>query len=79
MPNFEALGKELERRGKTGELKRLAESEDGRRLAGLIDTGAVEAAARSGDSQALSQLLRGVLGTAEGQRLAKSVQDLMKK
>ena len=79
MPNFEALGKELERRGKTDALKRLAESEDGKRLAGKIDTSAVEKAARSGDSHALSQLLRGVLGTAEGQRLVKSVEELMKK
>ena len=78
MPNFEALGKELERRGKTEDLKRLAESADGQRLGRMIDAQAVEQAARSGDSAALSALLRGILSTDEGKRLAKSVEDLMK-
>ena len=78
MPNFEALGRELERRGKTEGLKALADSEDGRRLSGMIDAGAVEAAARSGDSRALAELLRGVLATDEGRRLAESVEKLIK-
>lgn len=78
MPNFEQLGKELERRGKTAALKRLAESDDGQRLAAALDTRAVEQAARSGDAAALSRLLRGVLSTPEGQRLAKNVEELMK-
>ena len=78
MSHLDELGKELERRGKAGALRKLAASEDGRRLAQRIDAGAVEAAARSGDAAALAALLRGVLGTAEGQRLARSVEELMK-
>ena len=78
MPNFEQLGKELERRGKTGALKRLAESDDGKRLARQLDASEVSEAARSGDPAALAKLLRGVLSTPEGQRLAKGVEELMK-
>ena len=37
MLNFEQLGRELERRGKTTELRALAESEDGARLAAMLD------------------------------------------
>ena len=42
MQNFEQLGRELERRGKTEQIKQLAESEDGAKLAKLIDANAVE-------------------------------------
>lgn len=79
MPNFEELGKELERRGKTGALRQLAESDDGQRLARALDPAAVERAARGGDAEALAQLLRGVLSTPEGRRLARGVEELMQK
>lgn len=78
MANLEALGKELERRGKTGDLKRLAESADGRKLGQMIDARAVEQAARSGDAAALSALLRSVLSTEEGRRLARQAENLLK-
>ena len=78
MQNFETLGRELERRGKTGEIRRLAESADGKSLAARIDAKAVEDAARSGDSDALRSILRQVLSTGEGQRLAASIRKMMK-
>ncbi len=78
MANLEALGRELERRGKTGDLKRLAESADGQKLGQMIDARAVEQAARSGDAAALSALLRSVLSTEEGRRLARQAENLLK-
>lgn len=78
MANLEALGRELERRGKTDDLKRLAESADGQRLGKMIDARAVEQAARSGDAAALSALLRSVLSTEEGKRLARQAENLLK-
>ena len=78
MADLEALERELERRGKAGALRELAASEDGKRLAQRLDTGALEAAVRSGDAAALAALLRGVLGTDEGRRLARSVEERMK-
>ena len=78
MQNFEELGRELDRRGKTDKLKALADSEDMQRLGQMLDPTAVERAAKSGDSQALKKLLSSVLSTQAGQRLAQSVQQLMK-
>ena len=78
MQNFEELGRELDRRGKTEKLKALADSSDVQKLGKMLDPGAVERAARSGDSQAIKDLLSSVLNTKEGQRLAQSVQQLMK-
>ena len=79
MQNFELLGKELERRGKTEAVKKLAESPEGKSLAAMIDPQAVEQAARSGDADALRQLLATVLSTREGQRLAENVRTMMEK
>jgi len=77
MQNFEQLGKELERRGKAEDIKRLAESEDGIRLAGMINPQQIEQAAKAGDSETLKALLSSVLQTQEGKRLAESVRKMM--
>ena len=77
MQNFEKLGQELDRMGKTEDIKRLAESDIGQRISRIVDAQAVEAAARSGDSQSLQQMLSQVLSTDEGKKLAESVQKLM--
>ncbi len=78
MKSFEELGRELERRGKTEDIKRIAESEDGQRLGRMVDAGDVERAARAGDSAALQEMLRRVLSTDEGRRLAENVRRMMK-
>ena len=79
MQDLEALGRELQRRGKTGELKKLAESADGQRLGRMLDADRVREAARSGDGEALRKLLGGDLATDEGRRLAKQLRELMEK
>ena len=77
MHNFEDLGRELSRRGKTEQLKALAETADVQRLSKMVDSAAVEKAAKTGDGDALKATLSQVLSTAEGQRLAQSVQQMM--
>ena len=77
MQNFEDLGRELSRRGKTEQLKALAETDDVQRLSKMVDSAAVEKAAKTGDGDALQAILSQVLSTAEGQRLAQSVQQMM--
>ena len=77
MQNFEQIGRELERRGKTDGIKRLAESDDGMKLKHMVDAGAIEQAAKNGDSEKLRAMLSQVLGTDEGKRLAESVRRLM--
>ena len=77
MQNFEQLGKELERRGKASDIKKLAESEEGVKLAGMINAQQIEQAARSGDTEAKRALLSSVLQTQEGKRLAENVRKMM--
>ena len=77
MQNLEDLGRELSRRGKTEQLKALAETDDVQRLSKMVDSAAVEKAAKTGDGDALKAILSQVLSTAEGQRLAQSVQQMM--
>ena len=77
MQNFEDLGRELSRRGKTEQLKALAETDDVQRLSKMVDSAAVEKAAKTGDGDALKAILSQVLSTAEGQRRAQSVQQMM--
>ena len=79
MLNFEQLGRELERRGKTTELRALAESEDGARLAAMLDEDSLARAAKSGDGdgEALRGALGTVLSTEEGKRLAERIRRMM--
>ena len=77
MQNFEALSRELERRGKTEEIKKIAQSSDGQRISGMIDPQAVEKAARGGDTESLKNMLGRILETPEGKRLAESVKKIM--
>lgn len=55
-------------------LKKLTQSGAGAALAAKFDGEAIERAARSGDSKALSQLLQSVLSTPEGAQFASEVQ-----
>ena len=75
MSDLEKLARELERSGRAGALRELAASPEARRLAERVDAKAAEEALRSGDAGALAALLRGVLGTDEGRRLAREVEE----
>jgi len=77
MQDLEALRRELQRQGKSGELEKLAASEDGRKLGQMLDAQALQSALRSGDAGAVRGLLGGVLGTPEGQRLAGRLKALL--
>lgn len=77
MQNFENIGWELERRGKTEGIRKIAESADGQSLSRMIDASAVEQAAKSGDTEALKNMVSKVLSTDEGKRLAQSLRRLM--
>ena len=77
MENFEQIGKELARQGKTEDIKRLAESEDGKSIGRMIDAQKLQEAARRGDGKAMHEMLSAVLGTDEGKRLAESIRRIM--
>ena len=71
------MGASWSARGKTERIKALAESDDGQRLGRMVDTHAVEEAARTGDADALRRMLTQVLSTDEGKRLAENVRRMM--
>lgn len=79
MQKFSDVSRELEKRGKTNDIKRLAESSDGQKLGQMIDPKQLEKAASSGDSEAIKNILGTVLSTEEGRRLAENVRRMMEK
>jgi len=79
MQNLEHMAQELQKNGKAEGFRALAESADGQKLSKMIDAQAVEKAVKGGDSDALRQILQGVLSTAEGQRLAEGIRKMMQK
>lgn len=67
------------RQGKQGDvLQKLTESETGARLAAKVDGAKLEAAARNGDTKALSAMLQDILSTPEGKSFAQAVQRAVK-
>ena len=76
--DFEKVGKELQKSGKADKMKSLADSAEAKRLSSMIDSKAVEKAAKSGDADALKGILKQVLDTDEGKRLAQMLGEAMK-
>lgn len=77
MNRFEDIGRQLQKSGKAERLKQLADSPDGQRISQMLDPKAVEAAAKSGDSAAMSGIIARILSTDEGRRIAESLKQLM--
>lgn len=77
MNDLERLGEQLSKSGKSDKLKTLADSADGKAVSRMVDPDAVQKAAKSGDMAALQNILRGVLSTDEGKRLAESLKKAM--
>lgn len=79
MQNLSDVSRELEKRGKISEVKRLAESAEGQKISGMIDQKRLEKAAVAGDGEALKNILSSVLSTEEGRKLAGNVRKMMEK
>lgn len=60
-----------------GALKKLSESENGRRVAGLIDEEKLKRAVQSGDGDALQSALQTILSSPEGRALAAEVKKVV--
>ena len=75
--DIEKISRERENSGKAAELRRLAESEDGRALNAMFDAAALARAVSNGDQNAIQGVLRQVLNTEEGRRIAKQLSDAM--
>lgn len=79
MANFGAMDKILRDTGKAKELMSAASDEDLKRLEGIVDKKAVEAALAKGDVKSLEGILRQVLNTGEGKALAEKISGIMGK
>ena len=77
MKDLDKLGNELKKSGKSEALMKLAESPDGKAVGRLVDAESVRKAAKSGEMAALQDILRGVLSTDEGKRLAEGLRKAM--
>ena len=77
--NLEDYTKQVQSSDKGGALDRLARSEAGAKLAAKLDGESLEKAARAGDMQALSHMLKDILATPEGKNFAAQVQKAVKK
>ena len=77
MKAIEKLGSELRKSGRSEALMKLAESPDGKAVSRLVDAESLSRAAKSGDTAALREILRGVLSTDEGRRLAEGLRKAM--
>ena len=76
--DIEKITGELERSGKADKLRELAYSEDCRALGAMLDAATVAKAVASGDSSAIGGILRQVLSTEEGKRVAQKINEAMK-
>ena len=79
MQDFEALGKRFMSGAQAEKLKAAAASPEGKKLANMLDAKVVEEAAKKGDTETLGNILRSVLATDEGKRLAAQLSDAMGK
>ena len=78
MQDLDQLKKQLQQSGQAESLRTLAESPAGRQLGRMLDRQAVEAALRQGDTAALQSAVGKLLESAEGQRLSRELEKLMK-
>ena len=76
--DIEKITGELGKSGKADKLRELADSEDCRALGAMLDAAAVAKAVSSGDSNAINGILRQVLSTEEGKRMARKINEAMK-
>ena len=77
MKDLENLGRQLEQSGKSDKLRQLADSADGKAVSRMVDAEEIGKAAKSGNMAALQDILRDVLSTEEGKRLAENLKKAM--
>lgn len=75
--DLDKLGEELSKGEKGSRLRSIADSDDGRAISRMVNTGEIEKAAKTGDTEALRGILSQVLSTDEGRRLAEALKKAM--
>ncbi len=77
--DLEKYARQVQQSPQGAALEKLTRSEAGAKLAASLDGEKLEKAAKAGDMQALSQILKGVLSTPEGKSFARQVEKAVKR
>ena len=75
MSDFEKMSKELLKGGKAGELKKVVDSPEGKKISSMVDGNALKKAVGAGDTETVNRILGQLLATEEGKNLAKKISD----
>ena len=79
MNQLEKMGQELLDGANGPKLRSLASSPEAQKIGKMVDTAALKAAAESGDTETVKNVLAKVLATDEGKKLAAQLGGLMSK
>ena len=75
MNNFDKMSKELLKGGKAGELNKVVNSPEGKKIGGMVDGNALKKAVATGDNDTVNRILGQFLSTDEGKSLAKKLSE----
>ena len=78
MNQIEKMGKEILDGANGAKLRSLAGTPEAQKIGRMVDTAALKAAAESGDTETVKNVLAKVLATDEGKKLAAQLGGLMK-
>lgn len=75
MNNFDKMSKELLKGGKAGELNKVVNSPEGKKIGSMVDGNALKKAVATGDNDTVNRILGQFLSTDEGKSLAKKLSE----
>ncbi|NCB74712.1 MAG: hypothetical protein EOM51_08220 [Clostridia bacterium] len=75
MSDFTKMSKELLKGGKAGEINKVVNSPEGKKIGSMVDGNALKKAVAEGDKDTMNRILGQILSTEEGKALAKRIND----
>ncbi|MEA4896334.1 MAG: hypothetical protein VB064_13900 [Oscillospiraceae bacterium] len=75
MNNFEKMSKELLKGGKAGEISKVVNSSEGKKIGSMVDGNALKKAVAEGDNETVNRIMGQFLSTDEGKSLAKKISE----
>lgn len=75
MSDFTKMSKELLKGGKAGEINKVVNSPEGKKIGSMVDGNALKKAVAEGDKDTMNRILSQILSTDEGKALAKRISD----
>ena len=75
MNSFDKMSKELLKGGKAGEINKVVNSPEGKKIGSMVDGNALKKAVAEGDNNTVNRILGQFLSTDEGKSLAKRIND----